>query len=163
MWIGGRLRSGLEIYHTQATLHNSSCCSRCKLGDPSANCSHPGVMARASGSKGWGPWGILCWSTLVRWLDLGQVLAGVPGDTWSWDHLGGLLEPVWAWGLGLIGVSLIGWLEHVDPSSVYAIKVESEHEQWHLLASPALDKVPAASLPLADTLGFVNGFLSLTI
>lgn len=99
----------------------------------------------------------------MGWLDLRQVRAAVLGHTVLGPPWGVLLELVWARDLQLIGVALARWLEHLDPAPVCAIKIESEHKEWHLLASTILDRVLIDPRPLADTLGFVNGFLSLTI
>lgn len=58
---------------------------------------------------------------------------------------GGWLEPVWARGPGL--TEAVGHLGPLDPVPVCAVRVEGERKQWHLSASPALERILAVSPP----------------
>lgn len=60
---------------------------------------------------------------------------------------GGWLELVWARGPGLTEAA--GHLGPLDPVLVCAIKVEGECKQWHLSASPAVERVLAVSPPFS--------------
>lgn len=80
---------------------------------------------------------------------------------WSWWAWVGATwgKLVWAKGLGLIGATLSGQLEHLDPALICIIKVKEECKQWCFLVPPTWKEFQYSPHHLVD----VNGFPSLIV